>query len=101
MSGTYSVRINKKNSDQFLNQKYFNKARGLCAYNPVTFTGFIAQDVLESCIPNLVTGTEIEGYGLDYNGILTMVVKGFQEQQCTICSQASIINTLKTCLGIA
>ena len=79
----------------------FNKIRGMCVENPVTFTGFIAQDVLESCIPNLVTGTEIEGYGLDYNGILTMIVKGFQEQQCTICSQASIINTLKTCIGIS
>ena len=95
----FKCNINYVNDEQSgmimrLKPATFNKARGLCACNPVTFTGFIAQDVLESCIPNIVTGTEIEGYGLDYNGILTMMVKGFQEQQCTI-------NALKSCLGIA
>jgi CO/xanthine dehydrogenase Mo-binding subunit len=47
----------------------------------------------EHQIPNLVHGKEEEGYGLDYNGILSLAVKAIQEHQCTI-------NTLKTCLGI-
>ena len=62
--------------------------------NSNVHTGFIAQDVLEAGIPNLVHGKEEEGYGLDYNGILSLAVKAIQEHQCTI-------NTLKTCLGIS
>jgi hypothetical protein len=57
-------------------------------------TGFIAQDVLESNIPNLVHGTEEDGYGLDYNGILSLAVKAIQEQQCKIA-------VLESCLGIS
>ncbi len=33
--------------------------------------------------------------------LLPVLVKSIQEQQCTICSQALIINTLKSCLGIS
>jgi hypothetical protein len=61
-----------------------------------TRRGFIAQDVLETSIPDLVLGNgEEEGgtYGLDYDGILSLAVKAIQEQQCTI-------DTLKSCLGI-
>jgi hypothetical protein len=78
----------------------FNKKTLMGGLNSNVHTGFIAQDVLEAGIPNLVHGKEEEGYGLDYNGILSLAVKSIQEQQCTICSQASMINTLKTCLGI-
>jgi hypothetical protein len=64
--------------------------------------GFIAQDV-KPIISDLVTGEEKEKeyLGLDYNGLLAVAIKGIQEQQCTICAQSSMINTLKTCLGIA
>jgi len=63
--------------------------------------GFIAQEV-QSILPDTITGqeTETDYLGLDYNGVLAVAVKAIQEQQCTICSQASIINTLKTCIGI-
>jgi len=72
----------------------FNKKNGVDGgLNTNVHTGFIAQDVLESNIPNLVHGTEEDGYGLDYNGILSLAVKAIQEQQCTI-------DTLKSCLGI-
>jgi hypothetical protein len=71
----------------------FNKKNGVGGINDNVHTGFIAQDVLESNIPNLVHGTDEDGYGLDYNGILSLAVKAIQEQQCTI-------DTLKSCLGI-
>ena len=50
--------------------------------NDKTRRGFIAQDVLETSIPNLVLGDgEKEGgtYGLDYDGILALAVKSIQE----------------------
>ena len=67
--------------------------------------GFIAQDV-ETLLPELVTEwshTEgVEAYKtLKMGDIIPVLVKAIQEQQCTICSQATMINTLKTCLGIA
>ena len=40
-------------------------------------------------------------YWVDYTKMIPVLTKAIQEQQCTICSQASMINTLKTCLGIA
>jgi hypothetical protein len=40
-------------------------------------------------------------YWLDYTKMIPVLTKAIQEQQCTICSQASMINTLKTCIGIA
>lgn len=72
----------------------FNKKNGVGGINDNVHTGFIAQDVLEANIPNLVHGKEEDGYGLDYNGILSLAVKAIQEQQCTI-------NLLKTCIGIS
>ena len=47
-----------------------------------TRRGFIAQDVLETSIPDLVLGDgELEGgtYGLDYDGVLALAVKAIQE----------------------
>ena len=75
--------------------------------NPVSFKfkedaaqktrrGFIAQDILNTSIPDLVLGDgELEGgtYGLDYDGILSLAVKAIQEQQCKI-------TLLESCLGI-
>jgi hypothetical protein len=64
--------------------------------------GFVAQDV-KPILSDLITGEEKEKeyLGLDYNGVLTVAVKAIQEQQCIICSQASMISTLKSCLGIS
>ena len=42
-------------------------------------TGFIAQDIMEEGIPNLVMGSDEGGYGLDYDGILALTVKAIQE----------------------
>ena len=66
--------------------------------------GFMAQDV-ETLLPELVKEwchTEgVESYKtLKMGDMIPVLVKGMQEQQCIICSQASMINTLKTCLGI-
>jgi hypothetical protein len=47
-------------------------------------TGFIAQDILELGIPNLVMGSDEGGYGLDYNGILSLAVKAIQELKAEI-----------------
>ena len=58
--------------------------------------GFIAQDVL-GVMPDLVLGDgDVEGgtYGLDYDGILALVVKGFKEQQTIIESQKTLIDNL-------
>jgi hypothetical protein len=64
--------------------------------------GFVAQEV-QPILPDTITGqeTETDYLGLDYNGVLAVAVKAIQEQHCIICSQASMINTLKTCIGIA
>ena len=65
--------------------------------------GFIAQQVLPS-IPEAVQSDEDDGkqyYAMNYSNLTTVLVKAIQEQQCTICAQASMINTLKTCIGIA
>ena len=76
-----------------------------------TLLGFIAQEV-QALIPEAVEsfsdgGTIIIGDTVIENPlrvsekfIIPILVKSIQEQQCTSCSQASMINTLKTCLGI-
>jgi hypothetical protein len=77
--------------------------------NPVSFKfindiskktrrGFIAQEILETSIPDLVLGDgDQEGgtYGLDYDGILALAVKAIQEQQSQIDSLKAEIQTLK------
>ena len=77
------------------------KSYNMIAHPEIKRHGLIAQEVKE-IIPDFITGEETEKdyLGIDYNGILVLAVKAIQEQQCTICSQASMINTLKTCLGI-
>jgi hypothetical protein len=69
-----------------------NQLDNILKLKPVTFnkitdevvnenvhTGFIAQDIMEDGIPNLVMGSDEGGYGLDYNGILSLAVKAIQE----------------------
>jgi hypothetical protein len=74
--------------------------------NSIKRLGFKAQN-LQTLIPEMVVETgEFDEDGSPYltitpDYILPVLVKAIQEQQCTICSQASIINTLKTCIGIA
>ena len=69
--------------------------------------GVIAHELAE-VLPQYVNGKKdgldkegnIQPQSVDYSKLVPVLVKGMQEQQCTICSQASMINTLKTCLGI-
>jgi len=64
--------------------------------------GILAHE-LQQVLPYAVIGEKDaeQMQGVDYSKLVPILVKGMQEQQCTICSQASMINTLKTCLGIA
>jgi len=67
--------------------------------------GFIAQDV-ETILPELVsdwnhTEGEISYKTLKMGDMIPVLTKAIQEQQCTICSQATMINILKSCIGIA
>lgn len=67
--------------------------------------GMIAQEV-ETLIPSIVhEGREHEDgnvyKGIQISSLPYITIKALQEQQCIICTQASIINTLKTCIGIA
>lgn len=63
--------------------------------NDNTHTGFIAQDVLAENIPNILTGNEEEGYGLDYDGILSLTVKALQELKLENDSLKSRIEALE------
>ena len=67
--------------------------------------GMIAQEV-EQKIPSIVhEGREHEDgnvyKGIQISSLPYITIKALQEQQCIICAQASMINTLKTCIGIA
>jgi len=76
-----------------LNPRYFYWKPETCLNSCDRQLGFYAQDVSE------VLGTEVANqshncsWGIYDRGIIAMLTKGIQEQQCTI-------NTLKTCLGI-
>jgi hypothetical protein len=63
--------------------------------------GLIAQEVNE-VFPEVVDipSDICVMWGVRYSELTPVIIKAIQEQQCTICSQASMINTLKTCLGI-
>jgi hypothetical protein len=63
---------------------FVKKSPGKDEYSEHTHTGFIAQDILEDGIPNLVHGSEEKGYGLDYDGILALAVKAIQELEARI-----------------
>ena len=62
--------------------------------------GFIAQEVRE-IIPEVVGENWNCTLSLDYPKLTAVLTKSIQEQQCQICSQATIIHQLKTCLGMA
>jgi hypothetical protein len=72
----------------------FNQKNQEGNINSNTHTGFIAQDVLEAGIANIVHGSDEEGYGLDYYGVLALSVKAIQEQQAIIDSLIARIETL-------
>jgi hypothetical protein len=69
----------------------------------LNFLGLIAEEVAE-VLPYLAEYKNPDRTGLvenvRYDTIVVPLIAAIQEQQCTICSQASMINTLKTCLGI-
>jgi hypothetical protein len=75
--------------------------------NNLRMDGVLAHE-LSNVLPYAVTGEKdaldkdgnINPQGVDYSKLAPVLVKAIQEQQCTICSQASMINILKTCLGI-
>jgi len=70
-------------------------------YDCSTSFGMIAHE-LQDILPEAVFGQK-DGevmQGVDYMKLLPITIKAIQEQQCTIYSQATMINTLKTCLGI-
>jgi len=88
-----------------------NQLSNIMALRPVEFdyieseggghqTSFIAQE-FETIYPDAV-GERPDGMKTltGWGKTEAILVKAIQEQQCTICSQASMINTLKTCLGI-
>ena len=109
-SGNYSFagsnvsdRRSKKNINYVVNPQldtilklkpasFVKKSPGKNEYGDFTHTGFIAQDVLEEGIPNLVHGNEEEGYALDYDGILALSIKAIQEQQIQIEELKGILN---------
>jgi hypothetical protein len=63
--------------------------------------GLIAQEVNE-VLPEVVDVpiNSCVMWGVRYSEIVPVLVKAIQEQQCTICTQASMINILKSCIGI-
>ena len=71
-------------------------------YDCSTSFGMIAHE-LQDTLPEAVFGHK-DGevmQGVDYMKLLPIAIKAIQEQQCTICTQASRITLLESCLGIA
>jgi len=80
--------------------------------NGKNMLGFIAQEV-KTIVPEAVEefndGSTIQigdiiienTLRVNEKFIIPVLTKAIQEQHCIICSQASMINTLKTCIGIA
>jgi len=71
-------------------------------YDCSTSFGMIAHE-LQDTVPEAVFGYK-DGevmQGVDYMKLLPITIKAIQEQQCTICTQASRITLLESCLGIA
>ena len=96
-----------------LQPKIFNwKDNFVSSENGKEMLGFIAQDI-QQIIPEVVEqfsdGSDIvfdcqtvtNPLRVNEKFIIPILTKAIQEQQCTICSQASMINLLKTCLGIS
>jgi hypothetical protein len=65
------------------------------------FAGLIAEEVHDLGLTEFVQYAD-DGSpdALSYQNMVALLTKAIQEQQCTICTQASTINILKTCLGI-
>ena len=84
-----------------LNPRYFYWKPETCLNSCDRQLGFYAQDVSEVLGEEVANQSHNCSWGIYDRGIIAMLTKGMQEQQCTICSQASMINTLKTCIGIA
>jgi len=69
--------------------------------------GVIAHE-LQEVLPYAVGGEKdqlgedgkLKAQGVDYGKLTPILIKAIQEQQCIICSQASMINILKSCIGI-
>ena len=57
------------------------------------------QDTLPEAVFGQKDGETMQG--VDYMKLLPIAIKAIQEQQCIICSQASMINLLKSCIGIS
>ena len=70
-----------------------------------THYGLIAQevkDVLDDVdFGGYVYDEETDTMALRYDQFISPLIKAVQEQQSIICSQSSVINTLKSCLGIS
>ena len=84
-----------------LNPRYFYWKPETCLNTCDRQLGFYAQDVSAVLGEEVANQSHNCSWGIYDRGIIAMLTKGMQEQQCTICSQASMINTLKTCIGIA
>ena len=69
-----------------------------------THYGLIAQEVKEALgdtdFGGYVYDEESDTMALRYDQFISPLIKAVQEQQSIICSQSSMINTLKSCLGI-
>jgi hypothetical protein len=77
-----------------LNPRYFYWKPETCLNSCDRQLGFYAQDVSEALGTEVANQSHNCSWGIYDRGIIAMLTKGMQEQQCTI-------NTLKTCLGIA
>jgi len=79
--------------------RYYKYKDNLCEIH----SGFIAQEINEALPGSMFEsykdqcGNPVMTYQVDWYPLL---VKAIQEQQCQICTQASTIIQLKTCLGI-
>jgi hypothetical protein len=67
--------------------------------------GMIAQEVEQKITSIVYEGRQQEDgniyKGIQISSLPYITIKALQEQQCIICAQAAMINTLKSCLGIA
>jgi hypothetical protein len=118
-NGTPKARIDNSSgaynalSDARLKENVEESAKGLSeilALRPVSYTfiddqakneqlGFIAQEV-EPVIPQVVSTptSSNQYYGLNYAGVVPVLVKAIQEQQALIASQSEIISAQQTAL---
>jgi hypothetical protein len=77
-----------------LNPRYFYWKPETCLNSCDRQLGFYAQDVSQALGTEVANQSHNCSWGIYDRGIIAMLTKGMQEQQCTI-------NALKTCLGIS